>query len=560
MDLNTNWESPEIQFLNQWHQVVKEDFEIVESTYNNHTSGAADKHASSAIVNDTAVTGASVKDAINWLQTYINNLSIAGTTHDPLVMAALIDAEGDDFGPSGKGTYLDGRLRKWELRALTSKQLNVRDFGAVGDWNGTTGTDDTQAFIDCFSAASAAGGAYIIAEGKFKVTQSLTLPIHCALDGRHKRTSELCFVGENIGLIFGSNDFMSNCYTRRITISNKVVNTQITNNSIGIHMSTSHVNNIEDVLITGFYQSIYGNIAQLNKINNVYAIGCKRGIEFENVSYFNLIENSTVTGVDYGVIAGLDSDIEMRNTDIEAINNVGVLVIGNINMSVIHIESGNPAILLDGNGANCVGENIKITFPSSDPEDPVYDGIKQSTNCTNGSFYFKNIKFAGVSGYEFNCPTLSNFIIENAEYKTATGGAKEPNIILPEKGILLNKLYDASGYRYNLERGIFSVKGNDAVYKKHETIRKQIDFGTIAAQSTVEFAIITTSLEKPFNVDFYKEKVEKSFINTIPPAGVIVETWITSNTTNSITVRATNIKPAPVTVGILELGFTITNL
>jgi hypothetical protein len=440
-----------------------------------------------------------------------------------------------------------------------SKTLNVRTYGAVGDWNGTTGTDDTQAFINCFAAASALGGANIIAEGRFKVTQNLTLPIKCTLDGKN-RTSELCFVGENIGLILASDGFMSNCYPKHLTISYKAVDTQVVNNNIAIYMGTSHVNSIEDVLITGFYRPIYGNVAQLNKINNVYVIGCKRGIEFENVSYVNVIENSTITGVETAIIAGPDSHIIMKHTDIEAITNVGIQVIGSIDMSDIHIESGNPAILLDGNGAQCTGENIKITFPSTPPGDPVRDGIKQSENCINGSFSFKNIKFAGISGYEFNCPTLSNYTIEDVSYKTAAGGAKTPNIILPEKGILLNRLYNDTAYRYNMERGIFSIKGNDVIYKKQKAFTKTIDFGTIEAQSTAEFVIITTNESSPFNVDFYTEKAEKTFINSTPPAGIMVEAWITANATNSITIRATNIKSTPVVTGSLTLGLAITNL
>lgn len=34
------------------------------------------------------------------------------------------------------------------------KVFNVRDFGAKGDWNGTTGTDDTTAFQKAVNAAS----------------------------------------------------------------------------------------------------------------------------------------------------------------------------------------------------------------------------------------------------------------------------------------------------------------------------------------------------------------------------------------------------------------------
>jgi hypothetical protein len=44
----------------------------------------------------------------------LKNLSYTGTEHDPLVTGALVDADGEDFGPAGNQEYLQGRLLKWE--------------------------------------------------------------------------------------------------------------------------------------------------------------------------------------------------------------------------------------------------------------------------------------------------------------------------------------------------------------------------------------------------------------------------------------------------------------
>jgi hypothetical protein len=48
--------------------------------------------------------------------TGLKNLTYTGSEHDALVTAALVDADGEDFGPEGTATYLDGRLEKWENR------------------------------------------------------------------------------------------------------------------------------------------------------------------------------------------------------------------------------------------------------------------------------------------------------------------------------------------------------------------------------------------------------------------------------------------------------------
>jgi hypothetical protein len=73
LQLNTNWESSEIQFLDQWHPVVKKDFEDVQDAINNHTSGIADKHNTSTIENDSSVEGETVKDALENNKLSIDN-------------------------------------------------------------------------------------------------------------------------------------------------------------------------------------------------------------------------------------------------------------------------------------------------------------------------------------------------------------------------------------------------------------------------------------------------------------------------------------------------------
>ena len=151
LDLNTNWISDTIKFLGQWWPIVKSNFQAIQTVFNNHISGIGERHNAESINYTGNMTGNNVKSALdnhigavegsrhkaqdieysgivagNNTKAAIDNLKgeilnqyFVGVEHDPLVAGALIDEEGEDFGPEGTGTYLDGRLLKWERKQLS---------------------------------------------------------------------------------------------------------------------------------------------------------------------------------------------------------------------------------------------------------------------------------------------------------------------------------------------------------------------------------------------------------------------------------------------------------
>jgi len=75
--------------------------------------------------------------------------------------------DADTISADNGGTVIvDGAGRRW--RRLSDDGVNVRWFGAKGDWNGTTGTDDTTAFNAAITATPEYG-TLVISGGKYLV-------------------------------------------------------------------------------------------------------------------------------------------------------------------------------------------------------------------------------------------------------------------------------------------------------------------------------------------------------------------------------------------------------
>lgn len=83
-------------------------------------------------------------------------------------------------------TYFTASGGVWTIGgASPGGGYSVRDYGAVGDDNGTTGTDDTAAIQAAITAASNAGGGVVSLRGPHKITSYLDVPSGVTLDGTH---------------------------------------------------------------------------------------------------------------------------------------------------------------------------------------------------------------------------------------------------------------------------------------------------------------------------------------------------------------------------------------
>src|ERR1700732_3856511 len=108
------------------------------------------------------------------------------TVPDEIRRASLIAAPIALFG--GNAALADTAFTKFSFPATGARAnrtmpdrlsdiFNVKDYGALGNWNGSTGNDDTAAIQACLTAASNNwGGVVFFPPGKYHTTSRLTVP------------------------------------------------------------------------------------------------------------------------------------------------------------------------------------------------------------------------------------------------------------------------------------------------------------------------------------------------------------------------------------------------
>ena len=141
----------------------------------NHVAGTADKHAAQDITYTGGFAGKTeVKEALDQAKTEIDLIVVNASIDPEVAFARESLVKSKTFGT------LDARLEESEQDRVTytaettthllDLSLNVKDFGALGDYNTTTlvGTDNLQAFNDAISACS--GGKVLLPSGNFKMS------------------------------------------------------------------------------------------------------------------------------------------------------------------------------------------------------------------------------------------------------------------------------------------------------------------------------------------------------------------------------------------------------
>jgi len=168
--------------------------------------------------------------------------------------------------------------------------VNVKDFGAVGDWNGTTGTNNTTAFQNAMAAAAGKklyipSGRYLI---QFTTNVCFTPPANIVIEGDGDLNTEIIvapqgFTTSQVPVAFNLSNQGAEFYGIKIKAK---VDTGNKLTLIGLSSSDVSINNCT---LDG---SVTNSIATLS--NSVY--GINHGGNSSSISNNFLIQNSKLTG------------------------------------------------------------------------------------------------------------------------------------------------------------------------------------------------------------------------------------------------------------------------
>lgn len=110
------------------------------------------------------------------------DITVVGNGRTVTIRAQFVSVDGasvlrSDLAATGGSALVGFQLTAIGSAARTafgkmSEYVSVRDFGAVGDWNGTTGTDDTAAFVACREHCRVTHAKLRIPSGRYRLTSA----------------------------------------------------------------------------------------------------------------------------------------------------------------------------------------------------------------------------------------------------------------------------------------------------------------------------------------------------------------------------------------------------
>lgn len=337
-----------------------------------------------------------------------------------------------------------------------SGNVNAKWFGSKGDGK----NDDAagiQKAIDYLSAFE--GGTLFIPKGIYKTSKIIEV-----------RDPFISITGEGI------NATVINCLADGIKLSpyKDVSSAKISELSIrgtnkasttGLILNNSNFYFLEKLRITNFDIGIKGTTAVNNKIRDFFVGACRKGIVFENGSYFTAITDGIITGCSEIGIEEKGSRLMIQRVDIEQIGTLrnkgyaegGVAIMCGASTEVrdCHIETTEIGFGLNGPG-NVIIDNCYLGSGKY--------GVKQMNNdLINGNYFFNNMRFVNFET-DFYIPKVSIYnISEGCLAFTSQGNSKNLKIIAAKEFGILRKLKYNAARNYEIESNVNTILNNNVI-------------------------------------------------------------------------------------------------
>lgn len=167
--------------------------------------------------------------------------------------------------------------------------INVRDFGAAGDWNGKAGTDDSAAFKRAFAQAQLARGVVYIPKGRYLVQKTLHINGGISVVGDGVASTELCRTRATVEVIDGIGVdavlYVTGGWNhiRDLTITGHVGTTTTSTTAVlfGHHIAAK--GSVKNIAANYFRNAVSESAGIfLTKFENVQAVSCQCGFNFSS--------------------------------------------------------------------------------------------------------------------------------------------------------------------------------------------------------------------------------------------------------------------------------------
>ncbi|UKL29996.1 right-handed parallel beta-helix repeat-containing protein [Bacillus phage PK1] len=250
--------------------------------------------------------------------------------------------------------------------------INVADYGAVADWNGTTGTDNTAAFASAIDACSP-GGKIVFPKGDYVGKLDITKPIHIDFQGSKiiPPSTSVPYIIQAFGIESSVKYVLSAPLVRRqrsftltsaptdISAGDLIV---IRDDSVRPNDGKANINmEVHEVLSVSSSTITLKDFIRLPKkvslTSNVYKITPIKGVKLENIN----IEALTGASGNWGIFFDMCRDVEVNKFNMT--NNAGPAFTArrSYNVSVDGFNISKPQSTSSGQGYGVqVGEGTNV--------------------------------------------------------------------------------------------------------------------------------------------------------------------------------------------------------
>lgn len=269
--------------------VIKDSDDVLIATYDSVPSGSQPPISNDA--SSISYEQGNVTAAGSFIPGQSYRIASLGTT-DFTSIGALANVTGLLFTATSPGAGTGTAFTSQTVQQKLQQTVSVRDFGAVGDWNGTqsspgTGTDDTAAIQAAINYCIANGASLFFPQGRYRTTAPLVIdktsstndPINgdmsgIAIQGASARSAQIVADHDGVCLDYrGGNSAGIHSYLNINGVGLLKANYNRAAGSIGLKMNLCAYFSINRFDMYGFEYGIYG----IDCVSGAFEDGTIRG-------------------------------------------------------------------------------------------------------------------------------------------------------------------------------------------------------------------------------------------------------------------------------------------